>query len=676
MQNLLRYAILAWFTLPIMVSSQTQRVDSLKQVFIGNSISQAEKGLLAFKIAEQYRNTRFLDSALHYADLGLELSKAGKEDRRMMYYNITGQIHFLSGSYLLANRFFDVGMEMALEVDDKKYQAFFANSAGISYATSGRYEEALASFYTSLKLSQESGKHKRILSTQLNLANLHGKLDQRDKAIPLLEEVYDEAISFEYHRFAVRALIALAEHFEELRRYPKALAMLRTARDISIERKFLERISCAESMGRIHSKLGEEILANELLTEALESALEIGQEPLIISLYTTLGDAKFEARKFDIAASNFEEALQRTDSSQMAARMSIHEKLAFTYEKLNHLVPAFQHGMRAKELNEKIYAKESAQRMAELDANFAFEEKMRRIEELEAAEKYNKAQFWGVTAVLLITLLALVFAIRLYKVKQSINTHLASHNEKIRLQNTLLAEQSIVMKEQNKDLVQTNQDLEYFAYAASHDLKEPLRTIISYIGLVKLRFKEANETSELMDFAMNGAIRMEALLNDLLVYARIGRSPKLELIETHELLDGVCAGLEMVIKETDAKITYDELPAVMGKRSEMHLLFQNILSNAIKFRRKDIAPEIQITGKRTKLEVEIRISDNGIGINPRYKEKVFAAFQRLHTRDIYEGTGIGLAIVKKIVEMNQGEVTFESDPDNEPGTTFIVKFPN
>ena len=229
MPTSLKHCFLLLFLLPLMAFSQSQRVDSLRQVFASQSLSASEQGLLAFKIAEQFRNSRFLDSALYYADIGLEISENAGEGRRMMYYYLAGHVHSLSGSHLLANKFFNVGMDIALEKEDSKYQAFFSNSAGISAATSGNYQQALESFYTAYKLFEEFGQVKQALSAKKNIANLHGKIFEEKKAISLLQEVYNESIDIGYHRMGCRVLIIQAELYESLGSYAQALVSLEKA---------------------------------------------------------------------------------------------------------------------------------------------------------------------------------------------------------------------------------------------------------------------------------------------------------------------------------------------------------------------------------------------------------------------------------------------------------------
>lgn len=653
------------------LQGQVTRVDSLKQLYFNQIKNPNEKVEIAFKIAEQYRNSKFLDSALRYVNVALEISGENKLDHRIQYYDLAGQIHFKSGSNLLASRFFKEGWTLAQASGDKKKIARLSNSAGISYASSGDFEKALEAFYEALSIFQEFGMEKQALSAKKNIANLLGKLYKTDKALALLKEINIESRQKGLNRMACKVELMEAKHYEELLLYDEAEQKLLSALNLANSKNYLERISCYERLGRIYVKTNRIQKASEFLSQGLVLAEESKRPHLVSSLHQAFGDFHYAQKDFPKAITAYQRALSYTDTTQASRLLELYKYLAETYGKNKDFEEAYLFGDKANIIQQNLFALENAKHLADLEANFAFEEKIRRLQELEAAEKFNYIRFWAISAVLFLTLLALVFAINMYRVKQSVNKRLEAHNSKIRIQNDLLEEQSVAIQTQNKQLVQTNQDLEYFAYAASHDLREPLRTMISYIGLIKNRFGDG-EAGEFMDYVILGGRRMEALLDDLLSYSRAGRSEGMELINLKEILNDVCAGLEVSIKENDAKITYETLFDVMGMRSDLHLLFQNLISNAIKFHKPGVPPIVLIKARKRKDSIVVSIKDNGIGIPARYKEKIFAVFQRLHPRAEYEGTGIGLAICKKIVSHLDGEIWFESEEGK--GTTFFVQF--
>jgi PAS domain S-box-containing protein len=215
-----------------------------------------------------------------------------------------------------------------------------------------------------------------------------------------------------------------------------------------------------------------------------------------------------------------------------------------------------------------------------------------------------------------------------------------------------------------------SKEMEQFAYIASHDLREPLLTIKNYMKLfVKDYGKDFNEESQqYIDAVIQASNRMDTLIRNLLDYSRLSQLKKLELTNLNTLINEVIEDLNAVIRKTDAKITIEPLPTIKVYPVEFKLLFQNLITNAIKFRKKDLSPEIHISASKTGPIWQFQVSDNGIGIADEDKEKVFLMFKRLHSRSEYEGTGIGLAHCKKIVELHNGTIGIESQP--KKGSTF------
>lgn len=230
------------------------------------------------------------------------------------------------------------------------------------------------------------------------------------------------------------------------------------------------------------------------------------------------------------------------------------------------------------------------------------------------------------------------------------------------------------LKQQKQELERSNRDLQQFAYAASHDLQEPLRMITGYIKLLEKKYKDKldDEGREFMEFVINGAKRMQELITGLLTYSKVGGGERKKIeVDCNEVFDDTVKVLETMIKESGARITKDNLPTVYADPMEMRQLFQNLISNAIKFRRE--TPEIHVSAKKENNEWVFEIRDNGIGIDPKYASRIFDIFKRLHSREKYPGTGIGLAICKKIVECHHGRIWVESTP--QVGSTFYFSIP-
>jgi PAS domain S-box-containing protein len=227
-----------------------------------------------------------------------------------------------------------------------------------------------------------------------------------------------------------------------------------------------------------------------------------------------------------------------------------------------------------------------------------------------------------------------------------------------------------------RELARSNIELEQFAYVASHDLKEPLRHMSSFTQLLARRYADKLDATghEFMSFIVDGAARMERLIDDLLLYSRAGtRGARLELVDCNEVIERVLANLKSSIDEVGAVITRDHLPSLFTDAQQLGQVFQNLIGNAVKYHGTD-PPRIHVAARRQPGEWIFSVRDNGIGIDPKHAERIFVVFQRLHTRDEYPGTGIGLAICKKIVERHGGQIWVESQPGR--GASFLFSMPD
>lgn len=239
---------------------------------------------------------------------------------------------------------------------------------------------------------------------------------------------------------------------------------------------------------------------------------------------------------------------------------------------------------------------------------------------------------------------------------------------------TLLARAKL--DEQAEDLRRSNAELEQFAYVASHDLQEPLRKVASFCQLLQRRYSGRldERADQYIEFAVDGANRMQALINDLLTFSRVGRTDgDHETVDLERTFARVADTLSFAVEESAATITHDPLPTLTANPTQMTTLFQNLLTNAVKFRDPEQAPRVHVSVTQDADMWAFAVTDNGIGIAPEYADRVFVIFQRLHAKDTYPGTGIGLAMCKKIVEFHGGEI--EVDPGHSPGTRITFTLP-
>lgn len=231
------------------------------------------------------------------------------------------------------------------------------------------------------------------------------------------------------------------------------------------------------------------------------------------------------------------------------------------------------------------------------------------------------------------------------------------------------AEESL--RKHSKEIEEKNKELEQYTYIASHDLQEPLRTVQNFVKLFESEYQTTfdEEALQYLQFINQATGRMSQLIKGLLDYSRIGQKQKLQALDLNVILDEVLIDLGEAINNAKATVIVDEMPKLNGYETELRLLFQNLISNAIKFRNPDRALEVKVSSEKTENGYSCTVSDNGIGIEKKHLDRIFVMFQRLHSRDKYEGTGIGLTHCKKIVELHNGTIQVSSTPGE--GSQFL-----
>jgi light-regulated signal transduction histidine kinase (bacteriophytochrome) len=241
---------------------------------------------------------------------------------------------------------------------------------------------------------------------------------------------------------------------------------------------------------------------------------------------------------------------------------------------------------------------------------------------------------------------------------------------------TATRRQERAMVRRTAELERSNAELAQFAYVASHDLSEPLRMVSSYLQLLRRRYHGQidADADAFIDYAVDGAARMRRLIEDLLAYSRAGRSERAtEPVDTARVVGDVAATFRALAGDDPPEIVWDGLPIVDGDAAQLVQLFQNVVGNAVKFVAPGVTPSVEVRAERAGAHWRFTIEDNGIGIEPRHAERIFGMFQRLHTRDEFEGTGIGLAIARKVVELHGGRIA--ALPRDRDGTCFAFTLP-
>lgn len=240
-----------------------------------------------------------------------------------------------------------------------------------------------------------------------------------------------------------------------------------------------------------------------------------------------------------------------------------------------------------------------------------------------------------------------------------------------------IKERTAFAEDKAKKLEESNKELEQFAFITSHDLQEPLRKIISFGDLLTTKYNNNldEKGKSYIEYMTNAASRMRSLIQDVLELSRVStKDQHIEEVNLNHIINEIISDMDLIIKEKKAQIIFQDLPTITGDKRQIYLLIQNLISNSIKYRKKDTSPIIHIHSRiKSNNEIELTVADNGIGFDKQQAEKIFIMFQRLHAKEEYEGTGIGLAICKKIASRHGGEIFASSEKDQ--GATFTVRLP-
>lgn len=562
------------------------------------------------------------------------------------------------GNFDLAYRYQLQSLELYEAQDDSLGIAKALYDIGNIFFFQNRFESALESYTKSRKLVKKLGDSIGIYSCLGAIGSVHNRLGNTRKSLRL------------------------------------NLSALKLAKAMN----YTEGIAYAmHNIGADYSDLGYCETALSYYQKALNYKKEMGITFDEIPTLHAMGIVHFEMDETDEALNYFNKALQLAESIDAKSKITeIYYWLSLAYEKKNRIKEAFHYMKAHTQLKASVLNENILEQMAQSKTRYEVNKKEKQIvllkQENEILGKNKEIASWKnyflvvLTAFLLFTSVLFFYY---YKNQKRYNSLLAGKNQQIQEQNEQLAEVNDLQSSfnetlknkneqielQNKQLENSNKELKQFAYIASHDLKEPLRMIGAYTSLLDRRYaKKLDEgAKEFMGFITEATARMNSLLDDLLSYSKVGTQQlQKEWVKMDEIVEVALANLQLEVKQKQVKIHTAKLPEVKVSRTQMGQLYQNLISNAIKFSNKQ-QPEIWIDVQKKGKSYNFSVKDNGIGIALEHQERIFEMFSRLHTRQEYEGTGIGLATCKKIVEQHGGEIWVESQQNL--GSTFHFTIP-
>lgn len=657
--RILPLILISWLVISPSFLHAKSEIDSLKAVIPTlDPLERFESWAILIKKVK----TRSPKEAIEYAEKALELSRTLPYDTlQIRAIQYIGEATYRSGEVYRARQYFEDGLALAKKIKHEKYIAFMENSLGLVYLDQGEYEEALRLLHNSLDYyNAHGGKPSRIIPISNNIATVYKKMKQYDEAL----SIYNQVLPIVEQTGSLYLASALNHNIGNLyldtEEYDKALPFFRKALQIQTNPKYkVFTIGFYINIGRLFTQQGQLDSAITYYNKSLQLANEINNPYHIQAVQRGLGDFYQKTGQYEKAIASFRESLKGATKSQKTATIAdIQREMSEAFYANGQADSAFHYLKNHLQLRDTLYNEDLKHQIAEMNALFSDKEREMKYRELQSQERFRKTQLiFSIVASLLLILGLIVLFIRFREKKAA---------------NMLLEKQKGAIEVQNQQLTQTNSDLRQFAYVASHDLREPLRTIRSYLQLLQKRLgtQLTEKGKDYIDFAIDGALRMDRLLRELLIYSRIGRENiPYESIDLNEVIDSVKENLHQQITENEAIILVDHLPMIKAQHVRMIQLFQNLISNSIKFRGVE-TPLIRISYSSTPTHHHICVKDNGIGIADQFQEKVFTIFQRLHTQEEYEGTGIGLALSKRIVEQHGGNIWFESEEGM--GTEFHI----
>lgn len=614
--------------------------------------------------AEFYLNKAFKASGGQSNTAGIVLSLAGLSQLSLSKNDLDKALQYAQDGLTF--------LQNSSKENDPKLLVEIYHPLSKVYIKRKEYSQSLEHSQTLLMMSRASGDVEEELTALKNIAIVCGVKSNYKIGMQFFLEALDKSEAIGYRDYIVQILINIGTIYAHLYNYNEAINRYQSVLDEHEDiLDAVSKVIVYNNLGNIYYSTDQFTIAREYFINAFKLSEECNYKEMIAHSLAQLSrtDIKLEnfeqaerfARKAQKLLDNFGEingkqinllnlgsicynkndykqTIQLTeDGIESAKKMKDdaseirgYKLLASVYKAMGDFEKALEFQVKYSRIQEEFAKVQRNRQFLDLEIRHAIKEKQKEIEQLTKDNGYQ----------------------------------------------ALLLDKSDQIARQNQDLLRANEDLKQFAYVASHDLKEPLRMIGSYTQLLERKVSTMldKDSNLYFHYIIDGVKRMNSLLDALLKYATVGNSQvDVEKINVNEVLEICKFNLKILIEESEAKLVAEKLPVVKASMSLLTQLFQNLISNAIKFRKPGKKPIIRIFTKPNKESHIIGVADNGIGIEPEHRDRIFQIFQRLHNRTQYDGTGIGLSICQKIAQRLGGRIWVESGVDG--GATFFISIP-
>ncbi len=651
-----------------LLKSATQQVfknfpESIKQ--IDNAIviaNRANSPTLLFKVYRKaggiYESNSKLEESAAYYKKSLDLIGFVPDALKLDIYIDWAIINKKRGQYKLSKDYYDRTLELAERVNDIEMIEFAYNGLGTLHGALSEFDKAVEAYLHSIDIAKKRNNIREEVVGLTNIANVYTKANNFDLAFDNIQKAQQLALQINDSLEIANVLNTFGKILNAKKDFKKSLAYHEEA--LSIYEAAQDKRHILETLiylADLYAEAGGYTTAEFYFKKCFEykDYFEYYEHP---NLFLKLGNLYQKTEKRDEAIQAYKKSLDLAlDRSFRDIIQKSNLGLALVYQDKGEFKEAFTYLKAANSYGDSLFNDEKSKRLAEAQYKFDVEKGEKEIQALHL--KQNRYLFGTVSVFLATLILALMYFLRL---KDKNNKVLLLKNGEIKFQNDRLEK--------------SNEILRQFAYASAHDLKEPLRSISSFVHIIERRYAKLlpPEASEYMNFVVNGVKRMESLLSALLEYSTVASDEQV-VKQTTSLklaLSDVIHNLHSIIAEKNASVEYDGfLPQLWISRLHLTQLFQNLINNALKFTNR--VPIVVVKSQLQGENIIITVKDNGIGMKQEYSDKIFRLFQRLSRSTQFEGTGIGLAICKHIVDKYNGKIWFESIEGE--GTTFFISFP-
>lgn len=666
--------------------AQNPTIDSLWEA-VKNAGSLPEKVDEFNYIAEEYH---VIDpqKAIDVSQRALAMATRLKYQEGIFYaYNNLGTAYDGIGQEDSALYYFDRALKLGNDLGDEYAISVVKNNFGLYYLFRGNYPLAMQFFQESLVSIDEPGRYLDPVVTYNNIGVIHQEQGNLDKAIEYYQKAGEASMEAGDRSFAFLCFGYIAQTLEE---FEKAIGFYEDA--LEEYRKEHDDLHIGESLyylGECYLGAGEYNKAREYLNASLKIYHKLGMIPDEVEIFRKIAAAYEAEGNNDEALRLYHIAAEQGKKSELnTILVPVYQALARLYAQKKDYQTAYEFQLQYQELNDTIFDNETKEQIAQLEMNHELEVNKAERDRLRAEQAKREVVVQqrtllaaGSTLITLLLAVLLVVYYRANRQKRAINkvleTKVKQRTAELELVNNKLVSSNAELEHVNNRLLESNEELERFTYIASHDLKEPLRNITSFINLIerKLGKRADAELEEYMEYVTRNTRQMYSLIEDVLDFSRI---VALEIrgtkcIELNVLMIDVEAAVSRLLNEKNGEIKIAEpLPSIRGHKTHIFMLFKNLIENGIKYNEAD-RPLIEISHREEEQFYRFFVKDNGIGIDPKYYDQIFEMFKRMNTRDKYEGTGIGLATCKKIVSKYGGRIGLESEEGR--GTTFFFTWP-